>query len=308
MNALADIEIIELARLALGEKPTGFEFLGSGMFSRAYLLNFGGEKLVLRIGSNYTPFLKDDWAANVLKGTDIPVAEVFAKGPIGEYFFCFTAFKEGTRFDKLETPEIKSLLPSLFELHQKIAAIELPSNRNFGFLDPSGHGIYDSWKDALTNFGDWPTQILSRKGEQFLDWDRIFNETILDEKLARESMARINALLQYCPERRGLIHGDFGFDNMLVGHGRISAVLDWAESRCGDPLYDIASMQCHGSNVNYREAYKEWLVNKNLLPSNFDERMDCYMVHILFCSCWLDAQRGFEDYYDEGRKVLETLL
>jgi hypothetical protein len=95
MNALADIEIIELARQVLGEKPTSFEFLGSGMFSRAYLLNFGGEKLVLRIGSNYTPFLKDDWVANFLQGTEIPFRKYLPEDPSGNISFVSRPSKKG---------------------------------------------------------------------------------------------------------------------------------------------------------------------------------------------------------------------
>lgn len=308
MNALADIEIIELSGHVLGQKPVSFEFLGAGMFSRAYLLNVGGDKVVLRIGSNYTPFLKDEWAANFFQGSPVPVPAIYAKGPIGEYFFCFSAFSEGKRHDKLDAVEIENFQSALFETHDFMSKIELPQSTGFGFLDPTGHGVYSSWKEALTNFEDWPSMILARKDEQFLDWDKVFHETILDEALTRRCMSKINSLLRFCPEKTGLIHGDFGFDNMLVSHGEVSAVLDWAESRCGDPLYDIASMQCHGRNCNYRDAYKAWLINNSRLPKNYEERMDCYMIHIMLCGCWLDAQRGFDDYYEEGSMVLESLL
>ena len=37
-----------------------------------------------------------------------------------------------------------------------------------------------------------------------------------------------------------LLHGDYGFDNVLVDQGKISGVLDWANAKYGDFLYDVA--------------------------------------------------------------------
>ena len=40
-------------------------------------------------------------------------------------------------------------------------------------------------------------------------------------------------------EERVIVHGDFGFHNLLVDHDRITAVLDWELATIGDPLVDL---------------------------------------------------------------------
>jgi aminoglycoside phosphotransferase (APT) family kinase protein len=38
---------------------------------------------------------------------------------------------------------------------------------------------------------------------------------------------------------RRLVHGDVGFHNMMMRHGRLAAILDWELTHLGDPAEDI---------------------------------------------------------------------
>lgn len=42
------------------------------------------------------------------------------------------------------------------------------------------------------------------------------------------------------PEVRTFIHGDFTLDNVLLGDGRVTGVIDWSGCGAGDPRFDIA--------------------------------------------------------------------
>jgi aminoglycoside phosphotransferase (APT) family kinase protein len=42
-------------------------------------------------------------------------------------------------------------------------------------------------------------------------------------------------------ERRGLVHGDYRFGNLVVRASRIVGVLDWELAEIGDPLFDLAA-------------------------------------------------------------------
>jgi aminoglycoside phosphotransferase (APT) family kinase protein len=42
-------------------------------------------------------------------------------------------------------------------------------------------------------------------------------------------------------ERRGLVHGDYRFGNLVVRDSRIIAILDWELAEIGDPLFDLAA-------------------------------------------------------------------
>ncbi|MCC6829329.1 MAG: phosphotransferase family protein [Novosphingobium sp.] len=49
------------------------------------------------------------------------------------------------------------------------------------------------------------------------------------------------AHVPHCDGRPSLVHGDFGFHNMLVAEDRVSAVLDWEASYLGDPAADLCN-------------------------------------------------------------------
>jgi aminoglycoside phosphotransferase (APT) family kinase protein len=41
-------------------------------------------------------------------------------------------------------------------------------------------------------------------------------------------------------QRLSIVHGDYRLGNLITGHGRIQAVLDWELCTLGDPLADVA--------------------------------------------------------------------
>jgi aminoglycoside phosphotransferase (APT) family kinase protein len=43
-------------------------------------------------------------------------------------------------------------------------------------------------------------------------------------------------------EDRTIVHGDFGFHNLLVTRDRVTAVLDWELATIGDPLVDLIGL------------------------------------------------------------------
>lgn len=65
-------------------------------------------------------------------------------------------------------------------------------------------------------------------------------------------------------ERRSLIHGDFHFDNILIGPGEAPAVIDWSCAALDDPRVDVAqAMVLAMTNGNpaqaelWRKGYEE---------------------------------------------------
>jgi hygromycin-B 4-O-kinase len=47
-------------------------------------------------------------------------------------------------------------------------------------------------------------------------------------------------LLGKCPEDRYLVHGMYGYDNLLAQGNRVTAVIGWADAMYRDFVYDIA--------------------------------------------------------------------
>ncbi|MBD1846579.1 phosphotransferase [Cyanobacteria bacterium FACHB-63] len=78
------------------------------------------------------------------------------------------------------------------------------------------------------------------------------------------------------------MHGDFGFDNVMSDGQRVTGVLDWAESRLGDYVYDIAYLEFWSEDVCYKQQWQDWVRDQEIRLSlvNFEERLRCYMLHI----------------------------
>ena len=47
-------------------------------------------------------------------------------------------------------------------------------------------------------------------------------------------------MLEVCPEERYLVHEEYVQNNLLAEEGKVTAVLDWADTMHGDFAYDLA--------------------------------------------------------------------
>lgn len=74
---------------------------------------------------------------------------------------------------------------------------------------------------------------------QLKRWNRQWEASKTHEIPEMEETSRI--LAQTMPEQVGaaIVHGDYRLGNMIVGDGRIQAVLDWELCTLGDPLADL---------------------------------------------------------------------
>lgn len=99
-------------------------------------------------------------------------------------------------------------------------------------------------------------------------------KTFLDKSRFDRYRAQMLELLECCPEERHLVHRDFGFDNLILDQGRVTGVLDWAESRMGDPLYDVGWL-CFWS-----EGVLEILPHFQAPQPEFAKRLLCYTLHV----------------------------
>ena len=210
------------------------EPLGGGAWSSAYSFSRAGRALVVRFGPSRDWF-EADRAAMSFCSPEIPVPEVLEVGDAfdGAYAVsvrCYGTFLEDVRPDQSDVagPMLASLLGTLFRV---------PKNPD---LPVCWHGRPVrgdlSWRAWLGDrLADDPAQpvhgwraTISADG----DLDRIF----------RAGEARVRDLLEACPERRDLVHGDLLHANVLVTEdaSRPNAVFSWKNSVRGDFLYDTA--------------------------------------------------------------------
>jgi len=106
--------------------------------------------------------------------------------------------------------------------------------------------VIDLQRDAAPRANpDWPDTLASMitVGDPSLDLhpqrlrDRPVGEDILD--LAQAAFDACEPSHLRCTD---VVHGDFAPENLLVRDGRITAVVDWEQSRVGDVAFDLAGM------------------------------------------------------------------
>jgi hygromycin-B 4-O-kinase len=109
-------------------------------------------------------------------------------------------------------------------------------------------------------------------------------------------------LLDSCPEERWLVHGNYGFGNVLAREGRVTAVLDWIDAKYGDFVYDLAWLDFWAPQRDYPGHYLLRRPDKSPEIPRFAERLRCYKLYIGLDALRFFAKAGREDAYRFARE------
>ena len=132
--------------------------------------------------------------------------------------------------------------------------------------------------------------------------------TFFEKKIHTVACERLGKLISFCPEERFLVHGDFGFDNMLCGGNKITGVLDWSYAAYGDFLYDIAYLDFWPTQINLKEILLEHFRKQKVSLHNGKERILCSQIVIGLTSLNFFAKSNQREKYEWARDRLLELL
>jgi aminoglycoside phosphotransferase (APT) family kinase protein len=128
----------------------------------------------------------------------------------------------------------------------------------------------------------WLLGGLDREGRDAKWWARIAANPEV-APVADAAQARIRELLDACPDRRDLVHGDLLSKNVLVAEdvSALRAVFSWKCSVRGDALYDIAWMTFWGAwGLPGISAIDPWSLRADDGSADAAIRHHCYELHI----------------------------
>jgi aminoglycoside phosphotransferase (APT) family kinase protein len=117
--------------------------------------------------------------------------------------------------------------------------------------------------------------------------------------ISREEVARITEafdraahILEDAPSR--LLHGDLGAHNVLSDGERLTALIDWEDALCGDPIFDIAYW---GTFVRdeMREPFLEGYRAARALPADFERRYWLYYLRVALSKTVHRQRFGYAD-------------
>ncbi len=115
-------------------------------------------------------------------------------------------------------------------------------------------------------------------------------------------------LLKFCPEDRYLVHGDYGFGNILSDGTRITAVIDWEASMYGDFLFDVAWLSFWSRKPDLESLYAEHLKSQNREVPHFAERILCYKLYIGLRTLSFFAYSNQKEKYDGLKEHVGRLV
>lgn len=214
------------------EPPLTFSLLAGGRSNLTYRVNDGkGAAFVLRrpplghVLESAHDMAREHRIVAALQGSGVPVPPTHA--------LCEDAEINGAPF------YVMSYVDGVV-LHNVAAAEPLPDaeRRSLGLhvvdvlaklhrIDPDEVGLGDLGRKEA---------YLAR---QLKRWNRQWEATRTHDIPEMEETSRL--LTERMPEQVGatIVHGDYRLGNMIVGDGRIRALLDWELCTLGDPLADV---------------------------------------------------------------------
>ncbi len=197
------------------------------------------------------------------------------------------------------------MLPSLFAALDAAREVDLRESTGYGGWGGDGNAAYPSWRAALLAIAeDWPE-------ERTHGWrERLITSPTGSAPFA-EGLDRLEALTQYCPEERHLIHSDLLNFNVLVEDGRISAVIDWGCAMYGDFLYDLAWFLFWSPwypdwrEIDFKSEAARHYASIGLEVPYFEERLTCCQIHIGLAA---QAYNAFKERWDALEETAQRTL
>lgn len=302
MLMIAPASVAEFLQSNFDSDISEVVLIGSGMFSQAFSFNLNQQEFVIRLNSFLEDFQKDAFAYQQFASARLPIPKVIRCDRFNDtHYFAITERCAGSTLKDLDEGAIRKTLPSLFNTLHNIHTLDTSNYSGWGLTDASGNGRFACWQDYLNSFYNQKFSFT---------WEQLFRHTFMEPELYQIVTAVIQNDSPLCSTAKHWVHGDFGFDNIMSDGQKVTGVLDWAESRLGDYVYDIAYLEFWSKGIPYKQLWLESVEAQQLSLSltNFEARMQCYMLHIGLGSLAIAAlQNDMEDYTQVKARIQKIL-
>ena len=275
-----------LLREQFGREVVGLRLLKGGNLSQAFAFGSADGEFVVRFNATPTGFLRDQYAGEHFAAPALPVPRVLTIGEREGTAFAISERAAGTHLHERPPAEYLQLLPRALDALDTLHRVAAGDSVGYGVWREPGHGQFASWRHFLE-------AAFAEEDEGFFaGWHRLFTESFLERDFYESAYRRMMEHAAACPEERWIIHGDFGFDNVLADDGRITGVLDWSNLSYGDFVYDLAWIDFFSQNPAVTALLRE-----RYAPTtpNFAERLACY-------GCWIGLANGMRFFAKAGNR------
>jgi hygromycin-B 4-O-kinase len=275
----------------IGRSPDSVEPVTSGMIAATFECIVGEKPFIVQFNEPIMArgVVKERLLMDRLQMAGVPMRKIIGEGIDNGLQYTISAKSPGQELNSLAPDEFKVALASVFKILSAIASVNVKDSDGYGWFDKDGRGAFRTWKEHLC-------QIRDEEPGMFYDrWHVLFETSFLERDKYEEYFGRMARLLDSFSTPRGLVHGGFGYDNVLVDRGEVTAVLDWGDARYGDPLFDLAYMDFWPSGFDLVDMYKAYSESIGIKHDNYKNRILCYKYYI-----GLDSMRFFAKTNDKA--------
>jgi hygromycin-B 4-O-kinase len=258
-----------------GDRAHNLVPLAAGDWSKAYSFMLDGQEMVIRFGVYRDDFEKDRVMSTYSSYT-LLIPRVVEVGETESGFYAVSERVRGKHLDELNGPEIRLVLPQLFDGLHELQKFDHTDAQGVGLWRPEGAGP------------KWGAELLSvaEPRDRLAGWRERLDALPEEASVFDAGMEMLRQLAPQLPENRGIVHNDLLNRNVLVDGGRLTGVIDWGNAFYGDPLYDNAWF------LYWWPWYPEWqeIDLHEILDRHWDkhggrpplteERLLCCLIHI----------------------------
>lgn len=285
--------------------PEGLTALSSGHMSQTYSFQIGSVGYIIRsIESALSHgYFKDQFAHQRFSSPQLPIPPILKIAQHANQHYAISKMVDGRELIALSPDEYRKTIPAILNTLHAIHQVDVSSWQGYGYIDVEGNGDTQSWEE-------FHKKIIKEtpEGTFYGNWHRLFETSFLDRTFFESVYQKMVSLLAYCPEERYLLHGDFGYDNVLAEGGEVTAVLDWANAKYGDFVSDIAYLSFWKPNDELLTAAKKHYESMEMNMDAFAERLLCYKLYLGLDGLRFYAKIGDEQAYQATCDTINGLL
>ncbi|MGH9171959.1 MAG: phosphotransferase family protein [Acidimicrobiales bacterium] len=287
------------------------EPLTGGFWSSAFAYRVGTQELVVRFGADRDAY-EADRAATALNVSHLPVPSVVDIGDALGGVYAISARHFGRFLETVAPEEASTTGRSLLGLLE--ALFHAPAELSASIARASGpEGPDLSWSQWLAaGLAEGPRRPVP-------GWRTVFATDAKLDRLSSACERRVRDLLDACPERRDLIHGDLLHANVLVSAdaSEVTAVFSWKCAELGDFLFDTAWCSFCGAtfhpgiaatNIFTRVLHSSLAAEEPSAFTDAAERHHCYELWTGATALRWNAYLGDSDAQTKIATHLERVL
>jgi hygromycin-B 4-O-kinase len=301
------IDVSAVSRIferCIGHAPDEVNRIGTGQIASSFECVARGELFVVQ-------FAEPEMGTGVdaerrfeerLTQVGVPLREVVCEGLDNGLRWTVTRKAVGAPMTALSGDAYEHSLASVFDTLLALASVDVSDTGGFGWMDEKGWGKFDAWAGHLLFVREEePEEMFYGK------WHHLFETTFLDRRIFERYSEEMALLLDGLEAPRALVHGGFGYDNVLIHEAKVSAVLDWQDVRFGDPLFDVAYLDFWPSGFDLVDRFEAHCDGRGVSQVNYHRRVRCYKYNIGLDAMRFFALTGNRGAYDGAVQILEDL-